>query len=97
MARITKADVERVADLARLALDEDEKELFVDQLGQILAYAEELARVPTDGVEPTAHAVPVKNVFRPDEARPSLPVEKALANAPRRHDDLFYVPRILEE
>ncbi len=97
MARITKADVEYVAELARIALDEDEKELFVDQLGQILAYAQELAEVSTDNIEPTAHAVPMRNVFRSDRARPSLPTEKVFANAPREQDGHFYVPRILEE
>lgn len=97
MARITKQDVEYVAELARLALDEDEKELLVDQLDQILAYAEELAEAATDDVEPTAHAVPMRNVFRPDEARPSLPKEKVFANAPLEQSGHFRVPRILEE
>lgn len=96
MARITKADVERVAELARLALGEEEIELFVDQLGELLAHADKLAEAPTEGVEPTAHAVPVQNVFRPDRERPSLPVEKVFANAPREQEGHFYVPRILE-
>jgi len=97
MARITERDVEHVAELARLSLDEREKALFVDQLGQILAYAEELAKVPTDGVEPTAHAVPLRNVFRRDEVKPSLPRDLVFANAPIEQDGHFKVPRILEE
>lgn len=97
MASIERKDVEYVADLARLALNDEEKSLFVEQLGQILEYAEALSEVPTDGVEPTAHAVPVQNVLRDDEDRPSWPKEQILANAPHEQDGYFRVPRILEE
>lgn len=97
MARIEREEVERVAELARLALSEDEKELFCEQLGQILEYARELARVNTEGVEPTVHAVQLQNVFRADVNRPSLPKEQVLANAPEVQDGYFRVPRILEE
>ncbi len=97
MAAIERKDVEYVADLARLALDEEEKALFQTQLGQILEYAEALAEVETEGVEPTAHAVPLQNVLREDVARPSLPKEDVLKNAPDQRDGFFIVPRILEE
>lgn len=97
MATIERKDVERVAELARIALDEEEIDLFAEQLGQVLAMARALAEAPTDGVEPTAHVVPLANVTRPDRARPSLPKEKVLANAPDVQDGYFRVPKILED
>ena len=97
MALIDEKDVAYVADLARLALSDEERALFVDQLGQILEYAQALARVDTEGVEPTVHAVPLQNVLRADRTRPSLPKELVLANAPDVQDGCFRVPRILEE
>ena len=97
VAGIERSDVEYVAELARLALDEEEKDRFVAQLGQILDYARDLAGVDTEGVEPTVHAVPLHNVVRRDEVRPSLAKEKVLQNAPQEQDGFFRVPRILEE
>ena len=95
--KITLAEVEHVARLARLALDADEKERMRSQLDAILGYVEQLRRVDTDGVEPTAHVLPLVNVLRDDEVRPSYPVEAMLANAPDAQDGQFRVPRILEE
>jgi aspartyl-tRNA(Asn)/glutamyl-tRNA(Gln) amidotransferase subunit C len=95
--KITLAEVEHVARLARLALDADEKERMRSQLDAILGYVEQLRRVNTDGVEPTAHVLPLVNVLRDDEVRPSYPVEAMLANAPDAQDGQFRVPRILEE
>jgi aspartyl-tRNA(Asn)/glutamyl-tRNA(Gln) amidotransferase subunit C len=95
--KITLAEVEHVARLARLALDADEKERMRSQLDVILGYVEQLRRVNTDGVEPTAHVLPLVNVLRDDEVRPSYPVEAMLANAPDAQDGQFRVPRILEE
>ena len=95
--KITLAEVEHVARLARLALDADEKERMRSQLDAILGYVEQLRRVNTDGVEPTAHVLPLVNVLRDDEVRPSYPVEAMLANAPDARDGQFRVPRILEE
>jgi aspartyl-tRNA(Asn)/glutamyl-tRNA(Gln) amidotransferase subunit C len=95
--KITLAEVEHVARLARLALDADEKERMRSQLDAILGYIEQLRRVNTDGVEPTAHVLPLVNVLRDDEVRPSYPVEAMLANAPDAQDGQFRVPRILEE
>jgi len=94
--RITKEEVEHVANLARLALSEDEKEALAAQLNKILEYADKLKELNTEGVNPTAHPLPVKNVFREDEVRPSLPVEDVLSNAPQREGDYFKVPRIVE-
>jgi aspartyl-tRNA(Asn)/glutamyl-tRNA(Gln) amidotransferase subunit C len=66
------------------------------QLSAIVDYVAQLQAVNTDGVEPLAHALPVHNVFRDDEPRPSLPVEEALANAPDRQGDFYGVPAVLE-
>ena len=95
--KITLAEVEHVARLARLALDADEMERMRSQLDAILGYVEQLRRVNTDGVEPTAYVLPLVNILRDDEVRPSYPVEAMLANAPDAQDGQFRVPRILEE
>ncbi len=94
---LTKAEVEHVARLARLELSEDEKEEFTGQLNDILAFVEKLNTLDTSNIEPTAHALPVANVFRPDEVVPSLAPELALANAPDRIGDFFKVPKTLED
>ena len=96
-AKIMLAEVEHVARLARLALDADEKERMRSQLDAILGYVEQLRRVDTAGVEPTAHVLPLVNVMRDDEVRPSYPVDAMLQNAPDAHEGQFRVPRILEE
>jgi aspartyl-tRNA(Asn)/glutamyl-tRNA(Gln) amidotransferase subunit C len=95
--RITKQDVENVAKLARLEITETEKEAFTQQLSGILSYVEKLNKLKTAGVEPTATVLGQSNVFREDQARPSLPVEKAVANAPESADGFFVVPKIIEE
>ena len=95
--KITLAEVEHVARLARLALGGDEKERMRSQLDVILGYVERLRRVDTTGVEPTAHVLPLANIMRDDEVRPSYPVDAMLANAPDPHDGQVRVPRILEE
>ncbi len=95
--RITLAEVEHVARLARLDIAPDEKERMRGQLDAILGYVEQLRRVDTTGIEPTAHVLPLVNVLREDEVRPSYPVEAVLANAPEPEDGQFRVPRILEE
>jgi aspartyl-tRNA(Asn)/glutamyl-tRNA(Gln) amidotransferase subunit C len=95
--KITLAEVEHVARLARLALGADEKEQMRRQLDAILGYVEQLRRVDTTGVEPTAHVLPLVNVMRDDEVRPSYPPDAMLQNAPDAHEGEFRVPRILEE
>jgi aspartyl-tRNA(Asn)/glutamyl-tRNA(Gln) amidotransferase subunit C len=89
--------VEHVARLARLVLSPAEKERMRRELDGILGYIDKLRRLDTSGVEPTSHAVPMTNVMRADEPRPSLPREDMLANAPDPHGDLFRVPKIIEE
>lgn len=95
--KITIAEVEHVARLARLDLAPEEKERMRSQLDAILTYIDKLRQLPTEGVEPTSHAIPIVNVMREDEVRPSYPVTDMLANAPEREGDLFRVPKIIEE
>ncbi|GIW54427.1 MAG: aspartyl/glutamyl-tRNA(Asn/Gln) amidotransferase subunit C [Nitrospiraceae bacterium] len=95
--RISQAEVEKVARLARLELTEAEKDAFGRQLSSILTYMEKLNTYDTAGVEPTATVLGEVNVFREDEVRPSLPVDRALANAPEQADGFFVVPKILED
>lgn len=90
-------DVEHVARLARLALTEEEKERFGRQLSLILEHAERVSEVAADDVPPTAQPIPRANVFRADEARPSLTHEEALAGAPDVEGGRFRVPRIVDE
>ena len=89
-------DVKYVAHLARLSLTPEEEKKFGAQLGQILGYIEKLNQLDVSQVEPTAHAVPLINVTRPDEVRPSLSNEEALSNAPAKANGLFLVPKIVE-
>lgn len=88
-----------MATLARLALSEDELELYGTQLGRILAHAQRVTSLDTEGVPPTSHPIPLANVFRPDEVgypAPCLSQEEALANGPVVEAGHFKVPRILE-
>jgi aspartyl-tRNA(Asn)/glutamyl-tRNA(Gln) amidotransferase subunit C len=89
-------DVQYVAHLARIALTPDERQKFGAQLAGILGYVEKLNQLDVSGIEPTAHAVPLVNVFRPDEVHPSLPTAEALRNAPASANGLFMVPKIVE-
>jgi aspartyl-tRNA(Asn)/glutamyl-tRNA(Gln) amidotransferase subunit C len=89
-------DVKKVARLARLEVPEADLPRVRDQLAAILGYVEQLREVDTAGVEPLAHPLPVANVFRDDEPRPSLPVDEALANAPARAGDYFAVPAVFD-
>jgi aspartyl-tRNA(Asn)/glutamyl-tRNA(Gln) amidotransferase subunit C len=96
MSRLTRADVEHVATLARLALTDDEIEHFTAQLEVILEHAAQIAALDTSDVPPTAHPLPVVNVLRADDVRPSLPRDEVLAMAPAAEDGRFRVPRILD-
>ncbi len=89
--------IDHLALLARLALSEEEKRLFTEQLNKIVAAVEKIGELDLAGVEPFTSAVPVSNVFRDDEERPSLPREAALAPAPERTAEGFLVPRVLAE
>ena len=95
--KITRHEVEHVANLARLRFNEVEMERFTHQLDSILAYIDKLNELDTSKVEPTTTVIPMVSVMRDDEARPSLGQDEALANAPDRVDVFFRVPRIIED
>lgn len=95
MGHISKAEVEKVADLARLDLTEAEKSVFGEQLSQILDYVDQLQAVPTEGIPLTSSVAEIQTAWREDVAMPGLTVEQALANAPESHHGLFVVPKIL--
>jgi len=85
-----------LARLARIELTPEELQRFAGQLDGILAYVEKLKSAPTEGVPPTSHVLPLADVFREDETRPSLPVDAALSNAPDREGPFFRVPKVIE-
>jgi len=93
---LTNDDVLHIARLARIELNADEVGRFAHQLSGILDHFAALAAVPTDGVEPTAHPLPLSNVMRADEVAASLPQAEALANAPREEDGYIRVRAVLE-
>ncbi len=94
---LSRAEVERIAALARLELTEAEKDLFAAQLAEILAYAQEIQQVDTTGIPPTSHVLARHGALRPDDPSPSLAREEALANAPdpASAEGLFKVPRVI--
>jgi aspartyl-tRNA(Asn)/glutamyl-tRNA(Gln) amidotransferase subunit C len=96
MAKTSDLDVAYVARLARLNLTDEETELFQKQLGDVLKYAEKLREVDVSGVEAAAHALPIFNVFREDAPRDWFTAKQALSNAPRKANDLFIVPKVVE-
>ena len=91
-----RIDVRYVAHLARLDLTEAEQREFQSQLEHIVAYVNQIREIDVEGVEPTAHAVAVQNVFREDVVRPGLDPDQALANAPEQARGQFKVPLIVE-
>ena len=97
MPGLSRADVEHVAHLARLGLTEDELARLEGQLNHILDQYAVLAELDTEAIEPTARTIELENILRLDEARPSLPVDEALAGAPERAGDHFVVPGIIGE
>ncbi len=95
MPNLSRADVEHVAHLARLGLDDDELGRLEGQLNHILDQYGVLAELPTGEIEPTAQTIELENILREDIVRPSLAPDEALAGAPARRGDLFEVPPIL--
>ena len=95
MPALTRADVEHVAYLARLGLSEEELARLEGQLNHILDQFATLAELDSDAIPPTAQTIELENILREDVARPSMPPEDVLANAPQRHGDFFVVPAIL--
>lgn len=96
MDRVTREEVAHLAELAHLALSEEEIARLQRELNRILEHFAELQKLNTDDVEPMSHAVPMLNVFRDDVVAESLPIEAIVGNAPDRADEFFRVPRIVE-
>ncbi len=94
---ITRDEVAHLARLSRLALGEQELDHLAGQLDQIIGAVARVQEVTADDIPPTSHALPITNVYRPDEIRPCLTPEQALAGAPASEEQRFRVPRILEE
>jgi aspartyl-tRNA(Asn)/glutamyl-tRNA(Gln) amidotransferase subunit C len=93
---ISRQEVEYVAHLARLEIDDTQKDKFTSQLNDILLYIDKLNELDTKDVEPMSHAIAVTNAFREDEIGDSLGTEKSLANAPDARGEFFRVPKIIE-
>jgi aspartyl-tRNA(Asn)/glutamyl-tRNA(Gln) amidotransferase subunit C len=93
---LSKEEVEHIAELAKLALTNEEKERYRTQLSAILDYAAQLQALDTDDIPATASVVPVNTVLREDKARPALPLEKLLANAHAQEDGMFRVDVVLD-
>ena len=96
MSRISRTDVARIAELARLALSDAESDRLVAELDTMLGYVETLSEVSTEGVEPTAHVIPLATPLREDRAAQPMDPEAAMANAPDRHGSAFVVPKVIE-
>ncbi|WP_105614499.1 Asp-tRNA(Asn)/Glu-tRNA(Gln) amidotransferase subunit GatC [Vallitalea okinawensis] len=94
--KITKEQVQHVANLARLNLTEEEQVELTTDLENIIAFADKLNELNIEHIKPTAHVIPIENVFRKDEVRPSLEREDLLSNAPDKQEGCFYVPKIVE-
>jgi aspartyl-tRNA(Asn)/glutamyl-tRNA(Gln) amidotransferase subunit C len=96
MSQPTDLNIDHVAKLARLALTPEEKATFAQQLGDVLHHIEQLRKVDVSGVEATAHAFAVENVWAEDVAQVGLPVEAALKNAPVQRENMIAVPKVVE-
>ena len=92
---VSKKDVEKIADLARLYITEEDKKKYTSQLNVILEYMDQLNQVDTSDVEPLSHPFDLKNIVREDKVKPSLPVEEALKNAPEKSGNYFKVPKVI--
>jgi len=94
--KLTLAEVEHIAELARLSLSDEEKARYQEQLSAILDYAERLQTLDTSSIPPTATVLPLRNVMRPDEPRDSMSREDVLANAPQVEADSFRVRAVMD-
>jgi len=95
--KISEQDIKTVASLSRLRIREEEAPDVLFQLNKILTYVDNLQAIDTTDIEPTTYALPMQNVFRADEVKPSLDRELALSTAPLQEDGYFKVPRVLEQ
>ncbi len=92
---VTIHDVEHIASLARLSFSQEEKQKLTSELNEILAYMEQLNQIDTTNVEPLSQVIPLSNVFRQDELKPTLTREEALRNAPASTEKFFRVPKVI--
>lgn len=92
---VTRKEVEHIADLARLQLNENELEEYTLQLNKILEYVEKLNELDTKNVKPLSHPIEGENVFRQDIVQPSVDKEDVLKNAPSKNDEFFKVPKVI--
>jgi aspartyl-tRNA(Asn)/glutamyl-tRNA(Gln) amidotransferase subunit C len=92
---LSKKDVEHIAWLAHIELSDKEKTLFTNQFNEILEYFKKIDEVDTEAVEPTYHVLDLENVSRTDKTKPSLPIEEALRNAPKKDKKFIKAPRII--
>ncbi|MGX6444626.1 Asp-tRNA(Asn)/Glu-tRNA(Gln) amidotransferase subunit GatC [Neobacillus sp. K501] len=97
MSRISNEQVKHVANLARLAINEEEAEKLTKELDAIITFAEQLNELDTENIEPTYHVLEMKNVFREDVPQKGLPREEVLKNAPEHQDGQIKVPAIIGE
>ncbi len=95
--KLSADQVDRIAELARLALTEQERTLYQEQLSDILDYFERLQELDTDAIEPTASVLPLRSVMRADVSRPPSQREDMLANAPATEEGCFLVPAVLDQ
>ena len=96
MSKIGLKDVQHIANLARLTFDEQEMESYQYQLSRILDYIEKLNQLDTEGVPPTSHVIPIRNVMKPDEKRDLFQREDIIANAPSAEQGYFEVPKVID-
>jgi aspartyl-tRNA(Asn)/glutamyl-tRNA(Gln) amidotransferase subunit C len=96
MSTTPEFNIDHLALLARLDLSAEEKAAYTAQIGEVLEHMAKLREVDVTGIEPMAHAIPLDNVWRGDEAEAGLPVEEALRNAPARRDNMIAVPPVVE-
>jgi aspartyl-tRNA(Asn)/glutamyl-tRNA(Gln) amidotransferase subunit C len=95
--KISKEDVIKVAELARLEFSDEETGKFTEQMGNILGYIERLNELDTDNVEPTSHVLDISTPLREDTVVKLLTIEEVLQNAPETEDDFFVVPQVIED
>ena len=93
---ITSADIDKIANLAKLDLSEAEREKFASQLSDIISYVEKLNQLDTKDVEPLAHVNDLMNVYREDESRPSMDKEDVFKNSPQNDNEFFLVPKVIK-
>ncbi|MGE5474521.1 MAG: Asp-tRNA(Asn)/Glu-tRNA(Gln) amidotransferase subunit GatC [Ignavibacteriales bacterium] len=94
--KLTVEEIEHVANLARLELTPEEKEKMIKDLAAIIDFADKLSEVETEGIQPTAHILDIKNVLRKDEVKPSYDVDDMIRNAPESANGCIKVPKVVE-